>query len=109
CFNIRFKRVLDMAVARPTISAMNPAINKAFMNINPLSPLKIFAAGLCIALMPAFAFGQSASFPSQPYSWKSVVMKGGGFIDGIVFNTAQPGLAYCRTDVGSSYRGDNEG
>jgi len=87
---------------------MNPGINKAFMNFNPLSPSKIFAAGLCIALMPAFAFGQSASFPSQPYAWKSVVMKGGGFIDGIIFNTTQPGLAYCRTDVGSSYRWDNQ-
>ena len=32
-------------------------------------------------------------------------MKGGGFICGLVFNTTQPGLAYCRTDVGSSYSG----
>ena len=63
--------------------------------------------GLGIALTPAFAFGQSSSFPSQPYTWKSVQMKGGGFICGIVFNPSQPGLAYCRTDVGSSYKLDN--
>ena len=83
-----------MTVARPTISAMTLGINKAFMNFNPLSPSKIFATGVCIALLPAFSFAQSASFPSQPYAWKSIVMKGGGFIDGIVFNPTQPGLAY---------------
>jgi len=65
-------------------------------------------AGLCIALTTAFAFGQSNTFRSQPYTWKTVVMKGGGFIDGLVFNTTQPGLAYCRTDVGSSYKWDSQ-
>ena len=66
------------------------------------------AAGLGLALLPGPAFGQSAGFPAQAYVWKSVVMKGGGFIDGIVFNPTQPGLAYCRTDVGSAYRWDNQ-
>jgi photosystem II stability/assembly factor-like uncharacterized protein len=65
-------------------------------------------AGLCASLAPALAYGQSASFPSQPYTWKSVQIKGGGFICGIVFNPSQPGLAYCRTDVGSSYKWDNQ-
>ncbi len=65
-------------------------------------------AGFCIALLPALAFGQATNFPSQPYIWKSVQMKGGGFICGIVFNTTQPGLAYCRTDVGSSYKWDSQ-
>jgi hypothetical protein len=32
----------------------------------------------------------------------------GGFIPGIVFNTKQPGLAYCRCDIGSSYKWDNQ-
>jgi len=78
------------------------------MNIPPLSSWKIVAAGLGLALLPGPAFGQSAGFPAQAYVWKSVVMKGGGFIDGIVFNPTQPGLAYCRTDVGSAYRWDNQ-
>ena len=67
------------------------------MRTHLLSPLKILAAGLCIALIPAFAFGQPSSFPSQPYTWKNVTVKGGGFICGVVFNTTQPDLAYCRT------------
>jgi photosystem II stability/assembly factor-like uncharacterized protein len=78
-----------------------------YMKINTLSASRIFLAGLGIALMPAFAYGQSANYPSQPYTWKPVVMEGGGFIDGLVFNTTQPGLAYCRTDVGGAYRWDN--
>jgi len=65
-------------------------------------------AGLGIVLLPAFAFGQAASLGAQPYKWKPVVMKGGGFIDGLVFNTTQPGLAYCRTDVGGAYKWDNQ-
>ena len=57
--------------------------------------------------MPAVAFGQS-TFPSQPYTWKNVTVKGGGFICDVVFNTTQPNLAYCRTDIGSSYKWDNQ-
>jgi len=51
---------------------------------------------------------RSASFPSQPYTWKNVTVKGGGFICGIVFNTTRKGLAYCRTDIGSSYKWDDQ-
>jgi len=78
------------------------------MRINPFPPSGIFAAGLGIALIPAFAFGQSNSVCSQPYTWKNVKVMAGGFIPGIVFNPTQPGLAYCRTDIGSSYKWDNE-
>jgi photosystem II stability/assembly factor-like uncharacterized protein len=77
------------------------------MSIHPLSPFKRFVAGVCLALGPAFAFGQTASFPSQPYTWKNVTVKGGGFICGIAFNPAQKDLAYCRTDIGSSYKWDS--
>jgi photosystem II stability/assembly factor-like uncharacterized protein len=78
------------------------------MSIHPLSPSKRFVAGVCLALGLAFAFGQSGSFPSQPYTWKNVTVKGGGFICGIVFNLAQKDLAYCRTDIGSSYKWDSQ-
>ena len=78
------------------------------MRIHRLSPPQCFVAGVCLALGAAFAFGQSASFPSQPYTWRNVTVKGGGFICGIVFNPAQKDLAYCRTDIGSSYKWDNQ-
>lgn len=65
-------------------------------------------ASLCIAALPALTFGQADPYRSQPYTWKSVVMKGGGFIDGVMFNPTQPGLAYCRTDVGGAYKWDNQ-
>ncbi|MGO9110301.1 MAG: xyloglucanase [Thermoguttaceae bacterium] len=66
------------------------------------------AAGLAAALMPAAASGQQADISSQPYVWKNVKVVAGGFIPGIVFNTKQPGLAYCRTDIGSAYKWDNQ-
>jgi len=64
---------------------------KAFyMKINTLSASRIFLAGLGIALLPALAYGQSTTYPSQPYTWKTVVMKGGGFIDGLSSTPPNP-------------------
>jgi hypothetical protein len=44
--------------------------------------------------------------PAGPYAWKNVVIKGGGFVSGIVMSPALPGLAFARTDVGGGYRYD---
>jgi hypothetical protein len=41
---------------------------------------------------------------SGPYSWNNVVIRGGGFVTGIVFSTAAPNVIYARTDVGGAYR-----
>lgn len=49
--------------------------------------------------------GESAA-RSEPYVWKNVKVVAGGFIPGIVFSQVEPGLAYCRTDIGSAYRYD---
>jgi hypothetical protein len=44
--------------------------------------------------------------PTGPYAWKNVVIKGGGFVSGIVMSPALSGLAFARTDVGGAYRFD---
>jgi xyloglucan-specific exo-beta-1,4-glucanase len=66
--------------------------------------------GLVVAagLVSMTILAQEAKTPSQPYTWKNVKVVSGGFIPGIVFNTKQPGLAYCRTDIGSSYKWDDK-
>ncbi len=41
---------------------------------------------------------------SDRYRWRNAEMVGGGFVPGIVFNQAEPGLVYARTDIGGAYR-----
>ena len=41
-----------------------------------------------------------------PYTWKSVQIVGGGFVDGIIFHPTAPGLRYARTDMGGAYKWD---
>jgi hypothetical protein len=64
-------------------------------------------AGL-MAGLTAVGLPQQGAIGSEAYVWKNVKIGGGGFIPGIVFNAKQPGLVFCRTDIGSSYRWDNK-
>jgi len=41
---------------------------------------------------------------ATPYTWKNVTTAGGGFVPGIVFHHSEPGVKYCRTDMGGAYR-----
>lgn len=40
----------------------------------------------------------------QQYSWKSVQIRGGGFVDGLIYHPAEKDLLYCRTDMGGAYK-----
>ena len=53
------------------------------------------------------AFSQKAGSVSVPYSWASVPVVGGGFVDGIICHPKVEGVRYCRTDMGGAYRWDN--
>ena len=52
------------------------------------------------------ASAPAAAVQSVPYSWNNVNITAGGFVDGLVYSTAEPGLAYARTDIGGAYRWD---
>ncbi len=69
--------------------------------MNPLKPLLGALLGAQIALA-----GTPAS-TDQPYRWRPVAIVGGGFVSGIAFQPAVPGLAYARTDMGGAYRRDS--
>ena len=54
-----------------------------------------------------FTGAVDADAASVPYSWRNVVVGGGGFAPNIVFSPAEKGLAYLRTDMGGAYRWDD--
>jgi hypothetical protein len=40
----------------------------------------------------------------QTYNWKNVVIKGGGFVSGLITHPNAPSIVYARTDIGGAYR-----
>jgi len=60
-----------------------------------------------VVLCAAFAISAAAQNPQQaPYTWKSVQIVGGGFVDGVIFHPSAANVRYARTDMGSAYRWD---
>ena len=68
-------------------------------------PNRKFVAALVGILAAALSISaQGSKTAAQPYTWKSVQIVGGGFVDGIVFHPTAKGVRYARTDMGSAYR-----
>ncbi|OCX54742.1 galactose oxidase [Mucilaginibacter sp. PPCGB 2223] len=45
-----------------------------------------------------------AQLREQKYTWKSVQIHGGGFVDGVIYHPKEKDLLYCRTDMGGAYK-----
>ncbi|MGA8528544.1 MAG: xyloglucanase, partial [Acidobacteriaceae bacterium] len=68
-----------------------------------MRPCRLAARLLLFCALPLMA--QSPS--QRPYTWKSVQIVGGGFVDGVIFDPTVAGLRYARTDIGGAYRWDD--
>jgi hypothetical protein len=50
--------------------------------------------------------GASGKPNAAGYLWQSVAIRGGGFVPGLVFGTAEKNVLYARTDMAGAYRWD---
>ncbi|MGY5013891.1 1,4-beta-glucanase [Streptomyces sp. 900105755] len=65
------------------------------------------AATTALTALPTLtATAQAAEPQPQAYRWRNAVIGGTGFVTGVLFHPATPGLAYARTDIGGAYRWD---
>jgi hypothetical protein len=67
----------------------------------------LLAAGAAgAAVLATQNLPSSAVAGGRGYRWRNVEIVGGGFVPGIVFNQAERGLVFARTDIGGAYRFD---
>lgn len=71
----------------------------------------LFISSLLILFCRLYSYGQTNRttqsrfpVPSVLYTWKSVPIGKGGFVDGIIFHPKAKGVRYCRTDIGGAYQ-----
>src|SRR5688572_27593768 len=66
--------------------------------------MKTLRAVACIGALSALSSVAAAEPAAVPYTWKSVHIVGGGFVDGFVFHPTAKDVVYARTDMGGAYR-----
>jgi len=77
-----------------------------------MNPARLLCAQVAIAALlvlpargdPAAPGSGAPAMASENYTYANVNIGGGGFVTGIIFNPAEKGLCYVRTDVGGAYR-----
>jgi hypothetical protein len=65
---------------------------------------QLFLYLICFQLMTCWSSANLMAQNHVSYTFKSVQIVGGGFVDGIVFHPVSKGVRYCRTDMGGAYR-----
>ncbi len=73
---------------------------KKFFSLIIVTALLIFSIGSTQIFFPS----EASAVSSEAYTWNNVQIHGGGYVPGVIFNTAEKNLIYARTDIGGAYR-----
>ncbi len=68
----------------------------------------MFSAVVALSLLIPCAI-RAETVGSEPYEWRNVAIRGGGFVTGLLFHPREKNLVYARTDVGGAYRSEDAG
>lgn len=68
--------------------------------------MKLLVGAIAALCLIGLGQARAAEVQQLAYAWHNVRIGGGGFTPGVLYSSAEKGLAYLRTDVGGAYRWD---
>src|ERR1035437_9793957 len=91
-----------LLISRERLAVVSPELSVTVFVDDPPRVRAAAVSGLSFILL--LLLSAVGAFGQQAYNWKSVTIKGGGFVSGIITHPNAPGVVYCRTDIGGAYR-----